>query len=183
MIETKRERLIGMTLFLILTVPTVLAVRFYRNLPNEPLGVGAALPQFEVEPMRGASAMPRQGRRVLLFFNPSCPSCKQTILQLDILRVRHPEWFSGDRGLACALISVAGKDETDAFAESISWPIYHDANRVAMKSVRGIGVPYMVLVDENGLVQYRHNGELSMSGFEVLMSAFYQTSRAPANKR
>lgn len=183
MTQTKKKSLLGLILLAVIIVPTVLAVRLYRNLPSEPLAVGAALPHFEVEAISGAGPLAQQGRRVLLFFSPSCPHCETTIAQLDQLRARHPEWFSGDQALKWAFISAADKDETAAFASTTSWPVYYDANRTAMRSVRGVTLPYMVLVNEKGVVEHRHNGAREIAYHEALLVEFYQTGHIVAEKR
>ncbi|PYT07942.1 MAG: hypothetical protein DMF60_06040 [Acidobacteria bacterium] len=177
--HNNKKSFTGLALLAVVVVPAALGVRFYRSLPAEPLSVGIVVPQFDVEPVASATALPREGRRVLFFFSPSCPHCEETLLQFGQMRDAHPEWFSGDRGLKWIFISTAGKDETTAFAEAASWPVYYDAERRAMKSLRGVTVPYLVLVNEDGLVQYRHNGGRGLSQQEALIGMFYQTGTPP----
>lgn len=179
MSRVNKKLLAGVALLVVVAVPATLGVRFYRSLPREPLRVGTVVPQFDVEPISSATELPREGRRVLFFFSPSCPHCENTLSQFAQMREAHPEWFSGDRGLKWVFISTAGKDETTAFADAASWPVYHDAERRAMKSLRGVTLPYLVLVNEDGLVQYRHNGERGLSQQEALIGMFYQTGAPP----
>ena len=179
MIPKNKKWSTGLAMLVVVLLPAALGVRFYRSLPAEPLTVGTVVPQFDVEPMATASVLPREGRRVLFFFSPSCPHCENMLLQFGQFREAHPEWFSGDKGLKWIFISTAGKDETTAFADAAPWPVYYDAERRAMKSLRGVGVPYLVLINEYGLVQYRHNGESGPSQQEALIGMFYQTGTAP----
>jgi hypothetical protein len=179
MSHVNKKLLAGLALLVAVVVPAGMGVLFYRTLPREPLKVGTLVPQFDVEPISSATVLPREGRRVLFFFRPSCPHCENTLLQFAQMREAHPEWFSVDRGLKWIFISTAGKDETTAFADAASWPVYYDAGRRAMKSLRGVTVPYLVLVNEDGVVQYRHNGERGLSQQEALIGMFYQTGGLP----
>lgn len=178
MIYRNKRLLSGLALLIAVFVPAAFGVRFYHSMPAEPLKLGTLVPQFDVEPAAGSTELPREGRRVLFFFNPSCSHCENMIQQFEQMRETHPEWFSDAGGLKWAFISTAGKDETIAYADAASWPIYCDRGRRAMKSLRGVSVPYLVLVDEHGLVRYRHNGERGPAQQEALIGRFYQTGTA-----
>ena len=184
MIFKNKKRLIGIVLSALIIVPAALAVHLYRGLPDEPLAIGSRVPEFQVDPVRGAEPLKQQGRRVLLFFRPSCSHCQATIAQFNQLRSTHPEWFSGDKALTWALISVSDEAETNAFAESMpSWPIYQDRDRKAMTDLRAVGVPYLVLVDEKGIVQFRQTGQRGPGQQEALLNSFYQTGVITEDKR
>ncbi|MGE0131585.1 MAG: TlpA family protein disulfide reductase [Blastocatellales bacterium] len=174
----RKKRLVGIALLIIVIVPVMLAVHFYRRLPGAPLALGTALPPLTAQPVGGATPLPQQGRRVLLFFSPSCSYCEEIIAQLGQLRERHPEWFSGDEALKLALISIADRSETETFARRVAWPVYHDPDRQSLKALHGVGVPYLALVDENGLVRYRHQGVRGLTAHEPLLGAFHRTGQA-----
>lgn len=178
MTPTRKKLLVGIALLIIVMVPVALAVHFYRRLPGAPLALGTPLPPLTAQPVGGANPFPQQGRRVLLFFSPSCSYCEEIIAQLGRLRERHPEWFSGDEALRVALISISDRSETEAFARKSDWPVYHDPDRQSLKALSGIGVPYLTLVDEHGLAQYRHQGIRGLAAHEALLGAFHRTGRA-----
>jgi len=177
--QRNKKLLLAAGLLAVCGVPAALAVHFFRLLPGEPLAVGGEVPEFEVLPVGGAQAAPRGGRRVLLFFSPSCPHCDPVLAQWGQLRERHPEWFAGDDALSLTLISVTGKEATAAFAAVSPWPVYYDPGRRAIKAVRGVSVPYVVLIDEQGRVRYRRHGPRSLAQDEALLESFYETGRAP----
>lgn len=178
--STKRKRVAGSLLLLLALTLTAFAVWVFGRLPGEPLRVGAPAPRIEAAPLNGAVPLPQSRRRVLFFFSPSCSHCRSTLAQLEALRVRHPEWFAGERSLSWAFISVAGREETDAFAGDGRWPTYHDESRAALKSMGGLALPYVVLVDEGGLVRHAHKGEFARNDLEELLGPFYAGAGAAA---
>jgi hypothetical protein len=178
--STKRKRVAGSFLLLLVLALSVFAVWVFGRLPGEPLKVGAPAPRIEVAPLNGAAPLPQSGRRVLFFFSPSCSHCRSTLAQLENLRVQHPEWFAGERSLSWAFISVAGREETDAFAGDRGWPTYHDESRAAIKSMGGLVLPYVVLVDEGGLVRHAHKGEFARNDLEEMLGSFYIGAGADA---
>lgn len=153
-------------------------MRFYSRLLSAALDLGEALPSFQVQAIGKAESFPSQGRKAILFFSPSCPFCEETIVnQLEQFRQSHAEWFSGDHAIKWAFISVGTFDETNAFAEKASWTVYADPDRKAMRQVRAVGIPYLLLVDEQGRVQYRHNGMIGKPQQEALLSEFFTTGQ------
>ena len=99
MSQTQKRRLMGVVLLLAVAIPAALAVRFYRTASRKPIAVGATLPLLMVQPVGGAPEWPNSGRRILLFFSPSCSYCEETLTQLRQLRERHSEWVTGDAAL------------------------------------------------------------------------------------
>jgi hypothetical protein len=173
-----KKAVIVATLLLLLAVPVVLGMRFYSRLPSAALDLGESLPTFQVQTIGKAEKFPSQGRRAILFFSPSCPFCEETIVnQLEQFKQSHSEWFSGNHTIKWSLVSVGTFDETNAFAEKASWNVYHDPERQAMKEVRAVGLPYLLLVDEQGHVQYRHNGMIGKAQQEALLSEFFATGQ------
>ncbi|HKS27700.1 MAG TPA: hypothetical protein VJS44_07765 [Pyrinomonadaceae bacterium] len=171
-----RRRLIGAAFVVaMIVVPSVLAVRFYRHKRNEPLAVGSVMPALEVRPVNGADTLGQKGRHVLLFFSPACSDCGATLTQLEQLRERHADWFRGERALKWSLISISGDDETKAFAETKSWPVYQDARYGATVIQPGESIPYLILVDESGSVRHRHSGERTTEQLEELLDKFFRT--------
>jgi hypothetical protein len=173
MTRTNKKRIAGSLLFLLILVPVALAVRIYQGLPGEPLKVGATAPRIAADPINGAGPLPQSGRRVLVFFSPSCAHCRNTLAQLSLLREEHKEWFAGSSALQWAFISVAGRDETEAFARGESWPIYHDASRAGFKSMGGFALPYVVMLDEEGLVRHSHKGEVALDRLVSLLGSLH----------
>ena len=170
---TNKKRIAGSLLLLLILVPVALAVRVYRGLPGEPLKVGTPAPRIAADPINGASPLPQSGRRVLVFFSPSCSHCRNTLAQLTLLREQHPEWFAGSSALQWAFISIADRDETEAFARGESWPIYHDASRAGFNSMGGFALPYVVLLDEEGLVRHSHKSEVAIDHLGSLLGSFH----------
>ncbi len=178
MLAIPRKLVILLALLFVLSVPTAWGVWKYNRLPSAPLSLGEALPFFQAQPIGKAAALPQDGRRAILFFSPSCPFCEETIVnQLEQFKPNHPEWFSGDLAIKWSFVSVGTFDETNAFAEKAGWAVYADPDRVAMKQVRAVGIPYLLLVDEQGRVQYRHNGMVGKSQQEALLSEFFATGQ------
>lgn len=178
--QATKKTAISVYLFVLVAVPAVLFLRFYRNLPREPLSIGAKAPRFKVEPVKGANGVEGKGRKVVLyFFSPTCQHCERTLTQFERLRETHPEWFFGRNPFRWMFISIADKSSTTQFAENVSWPIYCDSKHEAMKSLRGISVPYLVLIDEDGCVQYRHHGERSLAQHEAILNSFYKEGVIP----
>jgi hypothetical protein len=182
MTPARKKYLTGIVLLISVLAPVALGVRFYRRLPDGPLALGTVIPPLSAQPVGDANLLPVEGRRVLLFFSPSCSYCEEVITQLGQLRENHPDWFSGDKALRLVLISIAGRSETEAFARKSAWPVYHDPDRQSLKVLHGVGVPYLALVDEQGLVQYRHQGVRGLAVHEALLDAFYRTGRSLADK-
>jgi hypothetical protein len=172
-----KKRLVGIAVFVVILIPITLAALLYRKLPKAPLAMGATMPVVAIQPIGGAEAFPRQGRRVLLFLSPSCSYCEEMVKQMGELRGRHPEWFSGPAAFKAALISISDPELTESFAASVTWPVYRDVDRRVLAALHGLSVPYLVLVDENGSVQYRHLGIRGLSTHEMLLADFYQTGK------
>ena len=178
-----QKLLIILGLLVLLIVPAAFGMRYYFRLPSAPLSLGEPLPLFQAQPVGKAAALPSQDRRAILFFKPSCPYCEVTIVnQLEQFKTGHPEWLSGEQALKWSFISVGTLDETNAFVEKNSWDVYSDPDQKAMNQVRAVGIPYLLLVDEQGRVQYRHNGMIGRAQQEALLSEFYLNGKVTQTK-
>ena len=175
--KLKKKLLILLALSLIVIGPTAVAFHFYTELPLEPLPVGTALPEFTVEPIGHEQPVPQSGRMVLLLFNPSCGSCEEFFAQLETLRLRHPEWFFGEKAMNWVPVSISDRRESEQYSQRTTWPIYFDPKNELKEKLRYIGTPYLVLVDEHRRIQYRHNGLRSLEENETLFRKLFEESQ------
>lgn len=166
---------VAMPLLVVVLIPLAAAVYMYREAPSSPLASGTSCPSFQVSAIRGGVSRGNTGRRAILFFSPSCSHCQRLLSQIGVLQKRFPQWFAGPGSLRWELISNASRSETAAFARTQSLPVYFDEHGTAMRSMHGISVPYLVLVDEYSKVRYTQTGERELGYNEAIFRSFYET--------
>lgn len=170
----KNKTAAAAVLSLIVVLPLAASIYFYGRVPSEPLAVGSAAPALRAEQVTPGTPLPQSGRRAILFFRPSCEHCRAMLAQIDALRKEHPEWSRQASPLQWELISTGSHAETIAFARDTRLPVFEDIDGASMRAMHGIRVPYLVLVDEHGIVRHRHTGERSLTYNEGILDSFYR---------
>ena len=128
--------------------------------------VGTPAPEYAAVTLDGDSAQlsDLMGQVVLLnVWATWCAPCREEIPALQALYEMH----SGD-GFQVVGVSVDGRNEREAirrFAEDfeMTYPIWHDPDDSFGLTFRTIGVPVTLLVDREGIVQWRHLGPVELT--------------------
>jgi hypothetical protein len=150
-------------------LPLVLLSLAYRRPSPDASGLAPGTRWLEVvaEPVGRVPPMATRGKRAVLFFSPSCPSCRATVAGLRTLLRAEP-----GRGLDCApiaLVSIGSLEETIAFAPTAPAPLYHDRQRTSFKAAHGVVVPYLVVLADDTVLS-THSGLLGSSQLRRVLS-------------
>jgi len=130
-------------------------------------GVGQPAPEFTLGSLAGDQVSLRDFRGQVVLINlwaTWCPSCQFEIPVLELAYVAHQA-----DGLVVLGIDIGeSADTVRSYVASagVTYPVLLDRESVMLLKLRALGLPVSVIVDRDGIVQVRHNGELSRSQIE-----------------
>jgi len=122
--------------------------------------LGKPAPEFRLTSSEGETVSPGsfRGKAVLIdVWSTSCAPCRAMIPDLKKLYEE-----VATKGLV--FLTVDHNDDpkvaTEVLArERVSWANYHDPEDAVQRAFKSIGVPFQVLIDEDGKVRFSHVGE------------------------
>ncbi|MBZ5509044.1 MAG: hypothetical protein LAO78_26595 [Acidobacteriia bacterium] len=176
-----KRLLLGLVMAIVLVFCVRLLVHFGSKPPLIMTEDNSPNPQEQILVAAGQPTFPLSGNRVVLFFTPACPSCRQEVATLNALRKRHPEWQSSNRPLSWIAVSLGGKRSTTRYLGGTGWRIYFDPERKALSSLGYTKVPLLLLINEGDQLRYRRVGTCTPAEDERALGEFYQGQEiAPA---
>jgi hypothetical protein len=179
--SSKKKAFVAFATPLVFFIPALIAGVFYSRANRVPIKPGTPLPTFHADPIGGAPPLEAGVRQALICFSPDCPFCAEEFRQLDEMRARHSGWFSGASALHWALITRVDEKSAADFAAGSSLPVYLDAGGAAFSAFHVSRLPYLILVDDKGILQYAHSGILGKQDFEHLIERFYESGSVPTS--
>lgn len=137
-----------------------------------------------VGPADAKNAEPRKKLLVLSFFATYCAPCRREMPELARLYATYK-----DDGLGVMLVSIDKGDEqraqimTLAQEAGVTFPVLHDRFQVVARRYAAEQLPYMLLIDEAGVIKTVHLGytEELKAGLENEVRAGLGLAPLPAN--
>lgn len=153
------RRLLQYALLLVVIAGAVYAATSFRAESREYAVVGEAAPSFTLTDLQGNEVQlaDYKGKGVMLNFWASW--CNPCVNELPLLNEAYK--LTGVEMLA---INVGESKETaQKFAEryELAFPIVLDSELKIKQQYRAVGLPLTVLIDEEGTLMERHEGELT----------------------
>lgn len=134
-------------------------------------GEGDLAPDFTLESLDGRQVSLSDFRGSVVLINlwaTWCPACKTEVATLDASYRAHR-----DEGYVVLGIAIGeSKEAVVPFVArmSMTYPVLLDAEGTMMERYRALGLPTSVLVDREGIVRLRHQGELSSADLSDYLS-------------
>jgi peroxiredoxin len=139
----------------LLVVPVALLIWVYHiSDNNRGVSAGQRFPPIHLSDLDG-NEVRLEGKTLLVFFDVTCPSCQDQLVNLDELSRRYRSEH--------LRIVAASLDDTEATRTFIrqhqpSYSIVVDVEHAFATRLHGRIVPAFYLIDETGIVRYRRNG-------------------------
>ncbi len=168
------------TVLLLLLLRVLGEMRQNRHVPssNDPLNdgipVGEQAPDFDAKDQQGRVVNLRnfQGRwRILAFVSPGCKACKETIGVLNDTQRNRQQ-------LTVLLVGEQDFQQNQEYAHEhkAQMPILTPAHNLARNIYRIQGVPFVFILDENGIIRAKgivnepdHMQELLKRAFDTVL--------------
>jgi hypothetical protein len=170
----KKRLLLGLVMAIVLAFCVGFLFRFGSRPPLTVLEDNSPDPAEQIPVVAGQPTFPLSGNRVVLFFTPACPNCRQEIATLNALRKQHPEWQSSNRPLGWIAVSLGGKRSTNRYLDGTGWRIYFDPEHKALLSLGSTKVPLLLLINKSDQLRYRRVGTCTPAEDERALGEFYQ---------
>jgi len=125
------------------------------------IGLGNLAPNFQLKTLDGrdVSLEDYRGNVVLVnFWATWCEPCREEIPAMEAAyRARQADGF-----VVLGVNFQESREEVQAFVDAfdVSYPILLDTNGQVMKTFRGVGLPFSLMLDREGVIQVRHTGLL-----------------------
>ena len=94
---------------------------------------------------------------IITFWATWCKPCHEELTALSELQ---DEWLGKVRIVALSVDDARASAKVKSFVSGRRWPfeVFHDSNQNVKRSLNISDIPYVILVDRNGKIVYRHAG-------------------------
>ena len=145
------------------------------DIPDQALVVGTKAPDFTLEAFAGGKTTLKdlRGRNIfLLFWSSSCSSCKETMLILDeIYRDKVKDGFN-----VIGINVYQKKVDIEKYSKElgITYPLLMDQKGAVAGLYEVYAIPVAYILDESGVVLFKHLGDLSKEQVQGLIKKFWE---------
>ncbi len=168
----KKSLVIPTIVVLIFGVILLVSFSLSRNVPQEPSGVGAPAPSFELENIDGGktSLSDYKGQVVVLnFFTTWCPPCIEETADLEA--------YEQEYGEESPLLIISRDESVEtvrAFREAYQTtsPYLLDSDNAISQLYGVTGQPETFIIDQEGVIREHHIGPISSEELATMVQAY-----------